>query len=151
MDHLLARGLTCVTVLDVSGAALARAKARLGAGALRVAWIETDVTAEWPVPEVDIWHDRAVFHFLVEPADRARYLVRLKRAVKRHGTVIMATFAPDGPDRCSGLPVQRYSAETLGAEIGRAFELAETVNERHLTPFGTEQLFCYSRFVRVAE
>ena len=151
MDHLLARGLTCVTVLDVSGAALARAKARLGAGALRVAWIEADVTAEWPAPQVDIWHDRAVFHFLVEPADRARYVGRLTQAVKLHGAAIMATFALDGPERCSGLPVQRYSAETLGAEIGREFELTETVNELHLTPSGTEQLFCYSRFARVAK
>jgi hypothetical protein len=143
--------MSCITVLDVSGAVLARAKARLGARARAVTWIEADVTAEWPVPQVDIWHDRAVFHFLVEPADRTLYVARLKHAVKLHGAAIMATFALDGPERCSGLPVRRYSAETLGAEIGRAFELADTVNERHLTPSGTEQRFCYSRFIRVAE
>jgi hypothetical protein len=138
-------------VLDVSGAALARAGARLGGASARVTWIEADVTGEWSVPRVDIWHDRAVFHFLIESDDRARYVARLKQAVKLHGSVIMATFALDGPERCSGLPVQRYSAETLGAEIGTAFELAETVNERHRTPSGAEQSFCYARFVRVAE
>lgn len=151
MDHLLARGLSCVAVLDISGAALARAQARLGVAQTRVAWIEADVTAEWSVPQVDIWHDRALFHFLVESDDRARYVARLKRAVRLGGSVIIATFGLDGPERCSGLPVQRYSAATLGAEIGPAFDLAQTAHERHRTPFGTEQSFCYSRFVRVAE
>jgi SAM-dependent methyltransferase len=149
VDHLVARALHCVTVLDISGAALARARARVGTEQRRVTWIEADVTDEWPVPAVDIWHDRAVFHFLVEPEDRARYVAHLTRAVKPHGMVIIATFALDGPERCSGLPVQRYSAEMLAAEMGTEFELAETVNERHQTPFGTVQSFGYNRFVRV--
>jgi SAM-dependent methyltransferase len=151
VDHLLARGLSCVTVLDVSGAALARARTRIGADAARVTWIEADVTAGWPVPRVDIWHDRAVFHFLVEPDDRARYVARLRQAVKPHGSVIIATFALEGPEKCSGLPVRRYSSETLSAEIGAGFDLVDTMDERHRTPFGTEQSFCYSRFVRTAE
>jgi hypothetical protein len=151
VDHLVAKGLSCVTVLDISGAALARAQARLGVEQARVRWIEADVTAGWPVPQVDIWHDRAVFHFLVESADRARYVAHLRHAVKRQGTVIIATFALDGPERCSGLPVQRYSAEMLGAEIGTDFALVDTAHVRHRTPVGTEQSFCYSRFVRVAD
>jgi SAM-dependent methyltransferase len=138
-------------VLDISAAALTRAQARLGPAKTRVAWIEADVTAEWPVPQVDIWHDRALFHFLIESDDRACYVTHLKRAVKPGGSVVIATFALDGPERCSGLPVQCYSASTLGVEIGKDFELAKTAHERHHTPFGTEQSFCYSRFVRVAE
>jgi hypothetical protein len=150
VDHLVARGQSCVTVLDISSVALARAKTRLGTEQARVTWIEADVTGEWPVPRIDIWHDRAVFHFLVEADDRARYIARLRHAVTSQGTVIIATFALDGPERCSGLPVRRYSAEMLRAEIGTGFKLVETSNERHRTPFGTEQSFCYSRFTRVA-
>ena len=148
MDHLVTRGVQCVTVLDISGAALALARARLGSGQARVTWIEADVTDEWPVPAVDIWHDRAVFHFLIGSEDRSRYVAHLRQAVKPHGTVIIAAFALDGPERCSGLPVQRYSGETLGAELGVGFELVETVSEAHRTPLGAVQSFCYSRFHR---
>ena len=137
-----------MTVLDVAGAALARARARLGDQADRVWWIEGDVTAEWTVPSVDIWHDRAAFHFLTDADDRARYMAHLRAAVKPGGTVIMATFAPDGPERCSGLPVCRYDAVGLGAELGRGFTLVETVAEAHRTPASSPQSFIYSRFVR---
>ena len=148
MDNLLARGLSCVTVLDVSAAALSRARYRLGDAQSRVTWIEADVTGDWTAPPVDIWHDRAVFHFLVEADDRAHYVERLTRAVKPGGSAIIATFALDGPERCSGLPVRRYSPETLAAEIGASFRLAETANQLHKTPSGATQSFHYSRLVR---
>ncbi len=148
VDRLVERGLGCVFVLDVSGAALARAKARLGEQQKRVMWIEADVTGEWDVPIVDIWHDRAVFHFLTDPDDRQRYVAHLRRVVRPGGAVVMATFALDGPDKCSGLPVMRYSPETLGAELGSEFRIAEALNEKHQTPSGATQSFCYTRFIR---
>ncbi len=148
MDHLIGQGLHCVTVLDVSGAALGRARARLGEQAHWVRWIEADVTAEWSVPPVDVWHDRAVFHFLTDAEDRARYVAHLRRTAKPGATVIIATFAPDGPERCSGLPVRRYDAAALEAELGEGFALAKTVLEAHRTPSGGIQSFNYSRFVR---
>ena len=111
-------------------------------------WIEADVTGEWDVPAVDMWHDRAVFHFLTDSDDRRRYVAHLRRAVRSCGVVVMATFALDGPEKCSGLPVVRYSSETLNAELGSAFRLAESVNEAHHTPSGGTQSFCYTRFTR---
>ena len=148
VDRLVERGLDCVFVLDLSGIALARAKARLGRLQDRVRWIEADVTGEWDVPVVDIWHDRAVFHFLTDASDRRRYVDHMRRAVKAHGAVVMATFALDGPEECSGLPVMRYSPETLSAELGSEFQLSESSHEQHHTPFGTVQSFCYTRFGR---
>jgi SAM-dependent methyltransferase len=149
-DHLVARGVRCITVLEISAVALARARARLGEKQHAVRWIEADVTSGWPAEPVDIWHDRAVFHFLTDAGDRARYLTRLRQAVKPRGNVIMATFALDGPTKCSGLPVMRYSAETLGAELGPGFALADAVTEGHRTPAGIMQSFCYSWFRRTA-
>jgi SAM-dependent methyltransferase len=148
VDYLLNRGVTCVCVLDISSVALQRAQRRLGAQGHDVTWIEADVTEEWPVPSVDIWHDRAVFHFLTEPSDRTKYVAQLKAAVRRGGTVIVATFGPDGPLKCSGLPVVRYSPDQLSTELGPGFELQQSVSEQHHTPFGTTQAFCYSRFRR---
>ncbi|OFV92575.1 MAG: SAM-dependent methyltransferase [Acidobacteria bacterium RIFCSPLOWO2_02_FULL_64_15] len=148
VDHLLAKGLTCLTVLDVSAAALARVKARLGPRQQIVNWVEADVTLDWSVPPVDVWHDRAVFHFLTDAVDRTAYVARLKEIVKPGGAVIVATFALDGPEKCSGLPVMRYSAEGLAAELGPGFTLLETVNEDHRTPAGVRQAFCYTRFRR---
>jgi hypothetical protein len=129
VDHLVSRGLRCVTVLDVSAPALARARARRGEQAGHVRWIEADVTGPWTVAPVDIWHDRAVFHFLTEAEDRARYVTRVQDEVARGGTVIIGTFAPDGPARCSGLPVCRHDAAGIGAELGEGFTLVETVAE----------------------
>ena len=148
MDHLVSRGLRCVTVLDVSAAALARARARLGEQADRVRWIEADVTGPWTVSQVNVWHDRALFHFLTEAEDRVRYVAHVRDAVGHGGTVIIGTFAPDGPERCSGLPVCRYDAAGIGAELGEGFTLVETVAEAHRTPAGAVQSFSYSRFVR---
>ena len=111
-------------------------------------WIAKHTGGDWPVPTVDIWHDRAVFHFLTGPAGRERYIARLRQAVKPRGAVIIATFAPDGPEKCSGLPVVRYSPDALEATLGASFRLQEAVRESHATPFGTTQEFWYSRFVR---
>ena len=147
VDYLLGRASTCVKVLDISGAALARSRARLGADASRVEWIEADVAGDWKVPSVDIWHDRAVFHFLTGVDDRARYRAHLRRALRPGGSVIMATFGPEGPRICSGLSVVRYSPEELAVELAEPFELRETVREMHPTPFGSTQEFWYSRFV----
>ena len=148
VDHLVSRGLRCLTVLDVSAAALARARARLGEKADRVCWIEADVTGPWTVSQVNIWHDRAVFHFLTEAGDRVRYVAHVRDVVKCGGTVIVGTFSPDGPERCSGLPVCRYDAAGIGAELGEGFTLVETVADAHRTPSGAVQSFCYCRFVR---
>jgi hypothetical protein len=146
---LLARGLRCVAVLDVSGAALHRARARVGDAAAAPTWIEADVTADWSLQPVEIWHDRAVFHFLTSPDDRAQYLAHLQRTLKVHGSAVVATFGPDGPERCSGLPVARYSPQTLATEFGEGFILVDAVRYEHLTPRGSTQMFQYSRLLRV--
>lgn len=148
VDYLLARGVSGITVLDVSGEALERARRRLGDLAARVTWIEADVTGHWSCDPVDIWHDRAAFHFLTEADDRARYVANLCRTLKPHGAVIIATFALDGPATCSGLPVMRYSPETLAAELGSEFELVDSASHVHRTPWGAAQAFQYSRFIR---
>jgi SAM-dependent methyltransferase len=150
VDALVARGLDCVAVLDISETALCRAQTRLGSAATPVTWIEADVTGDWTLKPMDIWHDRAVFHFLVASADRERYKRRLQRTLRPHGAVIIATFAADGPERCSGLPVVRYSPEALAAELGDEFRLIETAPYLHRTPWGSVQSFQYSRFARVA-
>jgi trans-aconitate methyltransferase len=146
VDHLLARGVRCVTVVDISGAALRRAAERLPGAP--VTWIEGDVTGPWTAPPVDLWHDRAVFHFLTEAQDRSRYIEHLRDILKPQGQAIFATFAPDGPSKCSGLPVRRYSADGLSAELGPRFRLLETLDDDHQTPSGGVQRFCYSRFIR---
>ena len=149
IDQLTARGLHCLAVLDVSPAALERAKTRLGDAAGVPIWITADVTGEWTLKPMDIWHDRAVFHFLIDAQDRTRYVQHLRETLKRDGSAIIATFAPDGPDMCSGLPVRRYSPGTLAAELGDGFRLIESVPHLHRTPRGTSQSFQYSRFGRV--
>ncbi len=148
VDHLIQRGLRCVAVLDVSGAALRRAQARLGDQASIPTWIAADVTGAWSHDPVDIWHDRAVFHFLTDAGDRARYRNHLKRLLKPGGVAIIATFALDGPEKCSGLPVARYSPETLARALGSGFTLVESAPHRHTTPTGATQAFQYSRFRR---
>jgi len=146
VDVLLSRGVTCVAVLDVAGAALERAKARLGESASAVTWIEADVTADWSWTAADIWHDRAIFHFLTSEGDRAKYKERLRAGLKAGGSAIIATFAPEGPEKCSGLPVVRYSPQTLASELGDQFVLVDSRRHRHTTPWGATQAFQYSRF-----
>ncbi|MBA3295590.1 MAG: class I SAM-dependent methyltransferase [Acidobacteria bacterium] len=149
VDHLAARGMDCLAVLDVSRSALERAQSRLGDAATVPVWIESDVTGDWSLKPMDIWHDRAVFHFLVDAEDQARYLAHLRDVLKPQGAVIIATFAPDGPETCSGLPVARYSPESLADRLGSAFTLMESRHHVHQTPWGAAQTFQYSRFVRV--
>lgn len=149
VDALLDDGFEAVTVLDLSSEALARAKTRLGARSAQVQWIVADVTTWEPAQAYDLWHDRATFHFLVDEKDRAAYTQRVLRAVRPGGHVIIGTFAPDGPERCSGLPVARHDAASLGRVFGPSFELIETCNQEHRTPAGSIQRFQFSRFHRL--
>lgn len=144
VDGLLDAGYRRLTVLDLAGSALAVAKQRLGREAEQVEWIESDVlTAPFPSASYAVWHDRAVFHFLTDPSDRARYVAQVRNAVQPGGHAIVASFAPDGPTRCSGLEVVRYSPDTMHAEFGRSFQLLDSVREDHHTPSGVTQAFLY--------
>jgi SAM-dependent methyltransferase len=145
---LLDAGYRALAVLDVSGAALAACRARLGASATSVTWIEADLTRWEPSRTYDLWHDRAAFHFLTEPTDRAAYVACLKAALNPGGHAVIATFAPDGPERCSGLPVVRYDGTSLAAMLGDVFELLQTVRHAHRTPMGGIQNFQFSLFRR---
>jgi ubiquinone/menaquinone biosynthesis C-methylase UbiE len=148
VDDLIAAGFKDLTVLDLSSAALEVAKQRLEKDANSIHWMVGDITkVELPQNRFDVWHDRAVFHFLTEPAERQAYVAQVMRAVRANGHVIIATFAEDGPEKCSGLPVMRYCPETLHAEFGKAFHLVKHSKEVHHTPFGTEQqfIYCYCR------
>jgi len=138
-----------VTVLDISQRALTLARVRLGADGHKVAWIAEDITQWQPHRQWDIWHDRAVFHFLTEKQDRQAYLQALRSAVPKAGHVILASFAPEGPETCSGLPVRRYAPEGLQAELGEAFELLDSWEEFHATPAGNMQAFTWCLFQRV--
>jgi trans-aconitate methyltransferase len=146
VDGLLAKGFRALAVLDLSGAALKAAKSRLGAQAEKVNWIVADATLWEPTEVYDIWHDRAAFHFLTEENDRVAYVERMKKALRAGGHAIVATFAPDGPERCSGLRVMRYDAETLGQTLGQEFDLIETRRHSHTTPWGSTQSFQFSVF-----
>jgi trans-aconitate methyltransferase len=148
VDHLLEVGHMDLTVLDISEAALERAGARLGKAALKVHWLVADITAWKPERQYRLWHDRAVFHFLTDAADRAAYRRALDSALAPGGTAIIASFAPDGPERCSGLPVQRYSPESLAAELGSGYKLKQSRSEDHVTPLRRIQRFQYSVFER---
>jgi SAM-dependent methyltransferase len=148
VDCLLDRGFTAVTVLDISAAALAAARARLGERASRVQWIVADVTRWRPAGTFDLWHDRAAFHFLTDPADRAAYVACMRKAIKPGGHVIIGTFATDGPEKCSGLPVQRYDEAGLAGELGEGFELMGSRRHEHSTPWNSTQRFLFSVFRR---
>lgn len=148
VDDLLAEGYTALSVLDIAAKALEAAQARLGSDAARVNWIESDITSRGlALHGYDLWHDRAVFHFLTTQEQRHAYVQNVLRAVKPGGHVIVSTFAEDGPTQCSGLPVARYSAEGLHAEFGAPFELLRHEREEHRTPSGGTQKFvyCYCR------
>lgn len=149
VDDLLDAGYRHLTVLDLSESALAEARKRLGGRASQVSWLASDITqASLPANAYDVWHDRAVFHFLTDPADRARYVQQVLHAVKPGGHVIVATFGPGGPLQCSGLDVVRYSPDTLHAEFGAPFRLLRHETEVHHTPTGKEQEFVYCYCVR---
>ena len=144
VDDLLARGYRDVSVLDVASTALDVAKNRLGASADRVHWLCGDVTMiTLPRHRYDVWHDRAVFHFLTDPQDRVAYVRQVARAVKPGGHVVVATFGPEGPTKCSGLDIVRYDAEALHDEFGVGFRLLKHLTELHQTPAGVIQQFVY--------
>jgi ubiquinone/menaquinone biosynthesis C-methylase UbiE len=146
-DALLDRGFRDVTVLDISGKAIERAQARLQSRAKAVKWIEADVRfANLQARAYDVWHDRAVFHFLTQPDERAGYVGQARRALRPGGTLIIATFALEAPPRCSGLAVTRYDASALARELGDAFVLQESLTDVHRTPAGVEQAFTYGVF-----
>lgn len=149
VDRLLELGVQRVAVLDISEAGLAIARRRLGAVADRVEWIVGDVTALETVGEFDVWHDRAVFHFLIDPMSRHRYVALSERTVRPGGTAVMATFAPDGPERCSGLPVHRFGEEDIARECGDGWHPIASERHVHLTPAGIEQRYLYATFRRV--
>jgi SAM-dependent methyltransferase len=147
-SYLLEEGFRKVSALDISGEALARAREQLGNRAQEIDWIEADLLAFDPPRQWSLWHDRAVFHFLTDPEDRDAYCRTLNRGLEPGGHVIIATFAPDGPTRCSGLEVVRYSPESLGAVLGPEYEFRDSVPEAHQTPKGGTQNFVYSWFQR---
>ncbi|MBB6222392.1 class I SAM-dependent methyltransferase [Rhizobium leguminosarum] len=148
VDRLVERGWSDLTVLDIAAPALDLAKARLGDATARVAWVVDDVTAWRPERQYDVWHDRAVFHFLTEPEQRLAYRRALETGTAQGSAVIIATFAPDGPERCSGLPVQRYDAAALAREFSAAFTLQRDWREEHMTPSGGRQSFQWCVFCR---
>ena len=144
VDDLILKGYCNVTVLDISQAALDVAKKRLGNSAEAVQWLRADVAqSNLPAGSFDVWHDRAVFHFLTSPEDRIAYVKNVALAVKPGGHVIVSTFGPEGPAKCSGLDVVRYDAESLHGQFGVRFRLLESSKELHSTPFGTTQQFVY--------
>ena len=147
-DSLLEKGFRRIAILDVSTKALDEAKKRLGRRAEGIDWIAADVTTWEPSRNYDLWHDRAAFHFLTEQADRDAYVIRLKKALRPGGHAVIATFASDGPERCSGLPIVRYDPEALARTLGPSFELVESRRHDHLTPGGNTQRFQFSRFLR---
>ena len=148
VDFLLDAGYSKLAVLDISAAALDHAKGRLGARADAVDWFAVDVTTFVPTRQFGLWHDRAVFHFLTDKADRQKYVEAMKRTLTPDGHAVIATFATDGPEKCSGLAVSRYDGPAISAELGAGFQLLEQVNETHVTPWKTEQRFSYFRFAR---
>ncbi|MDA9435923.1 class I SAM-dependent methyltransferase [Bradyrhizobium sp. CCBAU 51627] len=147
-DALLRDGYHNLAVLDLSANALDAAKQRIGSAASAIDWIVADATTWRPAKTYDIWHDRAAFHFLTDPRDRAAYVERLRSALAPGGHVIIGTFALDGPEKCSGLPVQRHDSASLSGELGPEFELVETRSEIHRTPWNSTQAFQFSRFRR---
>ncbi|HEX3497512.1 MAG TPA: class I SAM-dependent methyltransferase [Methylocella sp.] len=148
VDALLDEGFRDITVLDLSEKALTAAKTRLGPKSAKVVWITADVTTWEPLETYDLWHDRAAFHFLTEAAGRKAYVERMAKAVRRGGHVIIGTFALDGPDRCSGLPVLRHDAASVGAVLGQKFSHVDSRCHDHVTPAGRTQRFQFSLFRR---
>ncbi len=144
VDDLIAGGYRSVTVIDISSTAIEHTKKRLASASQQVTWLVADITqSRLPAHSYDVWHDRAVFHFLTEPGQRLAYVRRVASAVKPGGHVIVGAFGPEGPSKCSGLDVMRYDADSLHAEFGPRFRLMDSSKELHRTPFGTTQQFLY--------
>ncbi|RYC66473.1 class I SAM-dependent methyltransferase [Spirosoma sordidisoli] len=149
VDFLLDEGYQYISVLDISEAALNRAKQRLGERADRVEWIVSDITAYAPVQPFDFWHDRAAFHFLTTPEQISQYLTKARIGVSLNGYVMIGTFSENGPKKCSGLPIRRYSEQNLTDELARGFRKLRCITEDHITPFQTSQNFLFCSFQRV--
>jgi 2-polyprenyl-3-methyl-5-hydroxy-6-metoxy-1,4-benzoquinol methylase len=144
VDDLLTRGYENMTVLDVSQTGIEATKKRLGEASERVKWVVADISkVDLALGAYDVWHDRAVFHFLTTVDGRRAYVRQVANAVKPGGHVLVSTFGPEGPTKCSGLDVVRYDAESLHSEFGVRFHLLESSEELHRTPFGTDQQFLY--------
>jgi SAM-dependent methyltransferase len=148
VDRLLDSGFKQVAVLDISSAAIEATKARLGERASRVEWMVADITQAESLGEFDVWHDRAVFHFLTDQVDRKRYIELLKRSLPIGGHFIVGTFAKGGPEKCSGLQILQYDAATMQAELGASFETVECSEYLHTTPTGKSQLFFFGVYKR---
>lgn len=148
VDRLFGEGYTDISVLDVSARALERSRTRLGKRADAVHWIESDVTSFVPSRRYEVWHDRAAFHFLTDPGERSKYIDVLERALLPRGHLLLATFGPEGPERCSGLPVQRYDIGALQHLLADHYDLCDHDLEIHQTPSGSAQEFLYSRWQR---
>ncbi len=146
VDALLDKGGFDISVLDLSSSALEAAKSRIGSRAAEIDWIVADITEWHPSRRYDVWHDRAAFHFLTEPDDQAAYAVALSQALRPGGAAIIGTFAPDGPEKCSGLPVMRHDASSIGALLGDGFSLEDSRRHDHATPWGSVQKFQFSAF-----
>ncbi len=152
VDDLLDLGYRSITVLDISETALVSVRARLGAKAELVSWVSGDITmADLPAHHYKLWHDRAVFHFLTETGDQRKYRDQLMRALQPGGDLIIGTFAPEAPPKCSGLPVQRYERQQLQETLDKEFELIKYRKELHLTPGGVEQMYLYCHFRRAVD
>lgn len=145
VDHLLAKGYKDLSVLDIAAQSMEHARVRLADKADTVQWLEADVTEFHSTCRYALWHDRAVFHFLIQQQDRINYVDVLRRALQPGGFIIIAAFAIGGPTQCSGLNIEQYDAKKLLAVLGESFQLLEQCAERHLTPAGKEQLFHYFR------
>lgn len=150
VDDLLMEGFADLTVLDISAAALERSRTRLEPRGESVQWIEGDITQiDLPADRYDVWHDRAVFHFLTQRNDRRKYIDLVKRSLRVGGHIIIASFGINGPKRCSGLDVVQYSPESMRNEFGKSFEMVSSISETHQTPFQSTQefIYCYCRFI----
>ena len=148
VDDLLDNGFVDVSVLDISSGAIENSRARLGSRADKIEWIVGDITEiELPKDHFDVWHDRAVFHFLTREEDRRKYVDLVMSSLKPGGHIVVASFGPDGPQKCSGLDVVRYSPDSMHDEFGSDFKLVKSLGESHQTPFGTSQefVYCYCR------
>ncbi|MEJ2405692.1 MAG: class I SAM-dependent methyltransferase [Candidatus Thiodiazotropha sp.] len=150
IDHLVQDGYQDLSVLDISATALRHAQQRLGDNARQVHWIESDITEFQPPRRFTLWHDRAVFHFLTQAADRAQYVTTLRQALPSGGQLILASFAVGGPVKCSGLDIVQYDADRLLDTLGAGFELLEEQSENHLTPDHAVQAFKYFRLVKLS-
>jgi 2-polyprenyl-3-methyl-5-hydroxy-6-metoxy-1,4-benzoquinol methylase len=149
VDDLLTKGYQSITVLDLSKNALSLAKTRLKERAALVTWIEDDITSvDLPAHHYDLWHDRAVFHFLTEPEQQQSYLSNLQKALKPGGHLIIGAFALEAPPTCSGLPVQRYSYERINEMLGKEFKIQRYYKKQHVTPGGVEQMYLHCHFVK---